>query len=147
MRVCVHACMHVCEWCRCRDVLSPLFLFTGHYDGGDNQEAVTSQGCTATATAAARLGACLTLCSVCFSSVSDSLYSPVLLLRNKLPEDEEWPHFQNVHHCFKKKKKMKLLYVSNTMGIFLGSFKKSVKTEREPEWEAAVLCLAFLPWL
>lgn len=61
--------------------------------------------CTATATAAAWLGACLTLCSVCFSRVSDSLYSLVLLLRNKLPEDEEWPHFQNVHHCLKKKTK------------------------------------------
>lgn len=33
------------------------------------------------------------------------------------------------------------------MGIFLGSFKKSVKSEREPEWEAAVPCVAFLPWL
>lgn len=33
------------------------------------------------------------------------------------------------------------------MGIFLGSFKKSLKSEREPEWEAAVPCVAFLPWL
>lgn len=47
----------------------------------------------------------------------------------------------------KKKQKTKLLYISNTMGIFLGSFKKSVKSEREPEWEAAVPCVAFLPWL
>lgn len=68
----------------------------------------------------------MTLCSVCFSRVSDSLYSLVLLLRNKLPEDEEWPHFQNVHHCLKKKNKKR------NYSIFLTQWESFSVPSRNP---------------
>lgn len=46
---------------------------------------VTRCVCTAQHVACAR--STLTLCSVCFTSISDSFYSSVLLLRSKLPKD------------------------------------------------------------